>query len=216
MIAQPFPHVVIDDFIDADRVARINAEWPEDGWINHHHSHSQKRGMADSDKFGTITRELFGRLNGAAFVSHLEKLTGIEGLVADAALQGGGLHETMNGGFLGIHADFNIHPTTKFYRRLNLLVFLNQEWREEWGGLLELWSARKEHAKSIVPIGGRAVLFKTTDASFHGHPYPMTAPEGITRRSAALYYYSAERGGVNPKPHSTLYLGEEEEWFKTS
>lgn len=209
--AQPFPHVVIDDFIPAPMVRAINAEWPQDPWRNHHHEYSAKRACADYRAFGAATRKLLDWLNDG-FVFQLKGHTGIDGLVADVKLAGGGLHETLTGGFLGIHADFNIHPETGLYRRLNLLLFLNEEWREEWGGALELWDANKKPAKVIQPIGGRCVIFATNDKSFHGHPEPLACPEGRTRRSIALYYYSPQREGDLPRPHSTLYLKEKETW----
>lgn len=219
LAARPFPHVVIDDMIALDQVRAINAEWPtaEEAWKAHRHGHSDKRACPYWNRFGERTWLNINVLNNQSFADWvLAKWTGIEGLRFDPELIGGGLHETFRGGFLDIHADFNIHPETRLHRRLNLLIFLNEDWREEWGGHLELWDREKAGAKrSIAPIAGRGVLFATTDHSFHGHPTPLACPPDRSRRSIALYYYSAERPASEISPdHSTLYLGDEASWPK--
>lgn len=215
--AEPFPHAIVDDFIPLDLVRKINAEWPgESAWKSYRHKHSDKWACSHPAMFGMDTRLTVDTLNTPWFVDRLAKATGIPGLVGDAMLSGGGLHETLNGGFLDIHADFNIHPATRLYRRLNLLLFLNEDWQDSWGGRLELWDQGKTKGRTVAPLAGRAVVFETTDKSFHGHPQPLDCPAGRSRRSIALYYYSAEPGDVNPHEHSTLYLGEEETWFRSA
>jgi hypothetical protein len=206
--AHPFPHAIMDEFIPAELIRDIHSEWPADGWREHRHANSDKRGCWDWDRFGAQTRRLLEWLISAEFVERLSDATGIAPLVADPLLSGGGLHETLQGGFLNIHADFNVHPETRLYRRLNLLLFLNEEWRTEWGGCLEFWDKGKSKAASILPIAGRAVVFATTDTSFHGHPVPLNRPGGGSRRSIALYYYSPDSPEANPYEHSTLYVGE--------
>jgi Rps23 Pro-64 3,4-dihydroxylase Tpa1-like proline 4-hydroxylase len=211
--AQPFPHAIVPDFVPIETVRAINAEWPTDGWNPYKHKHSDKRA---STSFGPRTKELVDSLNGPEFIESLSKMTGISNLSADPWLSGGGLHETLNGGFLDIHADFNIHPKTRLFRRLNLLLFLNEDWQDEWGGCLELWNQDKSGAcVCVAPNAGTAVIFATTDSSFHGHPVPLNRPDGGSRRSIALYYYSPESPEPNPREHSTLYIGEEEHWFRT-
>ena len=122
----------------------------------------------------------------------LEGLTGIEGLIPDPYFVGGGFHETKNGGHLSIHADFNYHKVLKLERRINVLIYLNKDWQEEFGGQLELWNSNmSEKVKTVSPVFNRAVVFNTTGESFHGQPEPIQHPEGISRRSIALYYYTA-------------------------
>ncbi len=106
------------------------------------------------------------------------------------------------------HADFNVHPKLKLDRRLNMLIYLNKDWREDYGGHLELWNrGGKECRKRILPIFNRTVVFSTTDTSFHGHPLPLTAPPGITRKSVSLYYYTAGRPAEERStPHDTLFI----------
>jgi hypothetical protein len=112
----------------------------------------------------------------------------------------------VRGGFLKVHADFNYHPTTRFHRRLNLLVYLNGDWQEGWNGNLELWDSRMSRcAKSVSPQLNRCVVFATTDTAYHGHPRPLCCPETVTRKSLALYYYTADRPTQSTPAHSTLY-----------
>lgn len=215
LTVRPFPYVVMENFLDSDTVARINSEWPDSaGWTAHNHGHSAKRGIQDWEAFGPATRDTLQRLNGAEFVEVLGVISGISGLSADDSLVGGGLHETFRDGFLGIHADFNIHPETRLFRRLNLLLYLNEGWKPEWGGALELWDREKTGCQvRIEPIAGRCVVFATSTASFHGHPEPLACPPDRSRRSIALYYYSAEPPDEETREHSTLYLGDEDHWF---
>jgi len=137
---------------------------------------------------------LLNQFNSSVFVDFLESLTGIEGLIPDPHYFGGGLHQIEPGGYLTVHADFNRHPRLQLDRRLNALLYLNQEWKEEWGGYLELWDATMSHAVvKVAPAFNRLVVFETTDFSFHGHPDPLQPPPGFHRRSLALYYYSNGR-----------------------
>jgi Rps23 Pro-64 3,4-dihydroxylase Tpa1-like proline 4-hydroxylase len=141
------------------------------------------------------------------FVNFLEKLTGIEGLITDHTLNGGGLHQILRGGKLDIHADYNYHPITQLDRRLNVLVYLNENWHPGWGGNLELWNKDMSSCeKSIEPFFNRVVIFSTNDDSFHGHPDPLECPETESRKSIALYYYTNGRPeSERSAPHSTLF-----------
>ena len=138
------------------------------------------------------------------FVSFLEGLTGIDNLFADPSLEGGGLHQSTTGGYLNIHADFTVHPHHRNWRRrVNLLLYLNEDWHPGYGGDLELWTTdMKRREKVIAPLGNRTVIFTTDADSFHGHPEPMTCPPGVARRSLALYYFSLED---QPLVRSTEY-----------
>ena len=121
-------------------------------------------------------------------------MTGIQSLIPDPSFQGGGLHQIVPGGKLGIHADFNKHSRFGLDRRLNLLLYLNKNWREEYGGHLELWDRDMTHCEAkVAPIFNRVMVFGTTDFTYHGHPDPLRCPEGMTRKSLALYYFSDGR-----------------------
>ena len=137
----------------------------------------------------------------------LEALTGIEGLIPDPYFGGAGPHQIEPGGFLKIHADFNWHPLLKLDRRLNLIVYLNREWREEYGGHIELWDREMTRCeRKVLPVWNRTVVFNTTDFSYHGHPEPLASPPGTTRKSVSFYYYSNGRPAEERSaPHDTLF-----------
>jgi hypothetical protein len=146
-------------------------------------------------------REFLFWLNSSTMLNWLEELTGIRGLIPDPHFDGAGPHMIARGGRLGLHTDYNQNKRLGLHRRVNMLVFLNEGWKEEYGGHLELWSHRngllgprpaKQEAR-ILPAFGRVVVFNTTDFTFHGHPEPLTCPEGMFRRSIAMYYFTATR-----------------------
>jgi len=149
-------------------------------------------------------RSLVEELNSERFVRFLSRLTGMEGLFADESLEGGGLQQSPAGGFLNIHADFTVHPHHQnWQRRVNVLVYLNKNWLDAYGGCLELWDkSMRRCVHKIVPLFNRAVIFNTDSDSFHGHPDPIRSPEGMTRKSIALYYFTKE---TKPLVRSTEY-----------
>ena len=208
--ASPFPHLVIDDFFPEERVhavaeeiraAKIDPESPNYGFVG-------KRRNSDLSTFPSRTREIVEELNSREFLSWLEKVTGIDGLYPDPDLHGGGLHQMPPGGYLGLHTDFNWSETLQMHRRLNLLLYLNEDWNEDWGGALELWTedqieaADGSAAARFMPFFNRVIVFATTDFSYHGHPHKLACPPDRTRNSIALYYYSKER------PESEVRFGE--------
>lgn len=208
--ADPFPHAVIDDFVEPAVVRAVVAEYPQDRaeWdLYLDEGNSNKLAISDETRLGPTARRLIAELNGGPMVRFLEALTGVTGLVPDPHLLGGGLHQLDPGGFLRVHADFNHHPHLKLDRRLNFLLYLNEGWQEDWGGALELWNRdMSERVRRVVPVAGRAVVFSTTSTSYHGNPEPVACPEGMARRSIALYYYTNGRPAAERAPaHSTLY-----------
>jgi len=212
--AQPFPHVVIDDVLPVAVLERVLDELPRredwddhDDWNSADRADAVKLSIPNDWDLGPTTRHLLNQFNSAVFVHFLERLTAIEGLLPDPYYFGGGLHQIERGGFLKIHADFNIHHRLHVDRRLNALLYLNPDWQDEWGGHLELWDSTMEHAvERIAPVFNRMVIFATTDTSFHGHPDPLTCPVGVRRRSLALYYYTNGRPEHEQSaPHSTLH-----------
>jgi Rps23 Pro-64 3,4-dihydroxylase Tpa1-like proline 4-hydroxylase len=194
--AKPFKHVVLDDFFPDVVLDQVLDEFPKPSdasWFRFSHAKSHKLGLHEEWLFGANTRQLLNQLNGAVFVQFIEALTGIEGLIPDPHFQGGGLHQIEPGGFLKVHTDFNFHSVWKLDRRINVLVYLNKNWNDAWGGQLELWDESMSNFQSISPVFNRMVVFATTDSSKHGHPDPLACPEGVSRRSLALYYYSNGR-----------------------
>jgi hypothetical protein len=212
--AEPYPHIVIDDFLPAANARALAAVFPgpEDDVAWDHYAApglEVKLGCGDETKFPEAIRTAIRDLNSSAFIHILEALTGIPHLLVDAHLLGGGMHLTRQGGLLGIHSDFNWHPQLQAHRRLNLLLYLTPDWQPGYGGELELWSTDgTQLVRRIEPIFNRAVLFTTRSDTFHGHPQPWTAPPDIHRRSIALYYYTSERPDAEKRPaHNTLYKG---------
>lgn len=207
--AQPFPHVVIDDFLDSALLRDLLPGFPTtDGqrFFDRDQERFKYQIGPDGVRHAGL-RNLLGELNRSAFIGFLEALTGIEGLIPDPWYLGGGLHETRAGGHLSIHADFNLHTRMKVERRLNLLIYLNDDWPSEWGGDLELWDREmRERRVKVAPLLGRAVVFNTDRDSFHGHPEPLACPPDRARRSIAIYYYTALRADeAAPPARSTVF-----------
>ncbi|HMB77503.1 MAG TPA: 2OG-Fe(II) oxygenase [Kiloniellaceae bacterium] len=208
--ATPFPHAYFDDLFPADLLDKVVDEFPKVGdrvWVKHYHANSRKVVCTDQVYMGPWTRHAFSLLNHQFFVDFLQHLTGIAGLIPDPHLWGGGLHQTDRGGRLEVHADFNRHKQLGLDRRINAIVFLNRDWKKEYGGYLELWNRDMTRLKTTVaPIFNRTLIFSTSGHSFHGHPHPPTCPEDQPRRSLALYYYSNGRPEEEKSnAHSTLY-----------
>lgn len=209
--AEPFPHIVIDNFLPSAILQRVAVEFDgmdRTGWNRTNNADEKKLSSVDDTRFGPFTNKVIHALNSSAFLMFLERLTGIAGIIADPHLRGGGLHEIEPGGKLGVHADFNFYERLKIYRRLNLLIYLNQTWQESWGGQLELWSKDgTQPVRSVLPTFNRAVIFDTSNKSYHGHPQPLACPEGESRKSLALYYYTTEYPYRDDlAPHSTIFI----------
>jgi Rps23 Pro-64 3,4-dihydroxylase Tpa1-like proline 4-hydroxylase len=206
----PFPHVVIDNFLPEFILDEILTEFPQPeqiSWKQFDTTTEKKLASTSELQMGDATRLLLYQLNSSTFIDFLEDLTGIAGIIPDPHFVGGGLHQIQRGGYLKIHADFNHHRKLHLDRRLNLLIYLNKNWQDEYGGHFEMWNAEMTQCKKkILPIFNRCVIFNTTDWSYHGHPHPLNCPEGRTRKSLALYYYSNGRPIEEvSERHSTIF-----------
>jgi len=191
---KPFPHIVIDNLFDNKMLIEMIENYPKDGslkWWKYDNIFEKKLALNDINALHNSYRLYFNFVNSISFVKHLEKLTGITDLISDPSLHGGGLHRIRRGGKLDIHADFNYHKVTGWRRRLNMITFLNKDWKEEYGGHTELWN--KDMTKCIqkvLPIFGRTIIFEVDEDTWHGHPHPLACPENVERRSLATYYYT--------------------------
>jgi hypothetical protein len=210
--ARPFPWLTMDGFLREGIDRELASGFREalsgkDPLAPKKHRHVKRKiGTMVREKMTEPQRRFFDDLAHPAFMDYLERITGISPLFPDKELNGGGLHEIHAGGYLNVHVDFNFHPASKQHRRLNLIVYLNERWEEDWGGLLELWPTDFSAAAArIVPLANRMVLFETSEVSYHGHPVPLAPPEGVTRKSLAVYYYSAWPKKV-PKREKTGYV----------
>ena len=219
LAAKPFPHIVFDNFFDPRLLDLVLEEFPKPGqikWQSFDNAQEVKLASATEASFGPVTRLLFYHLNSMTFLDFLTRVTGIENLIADPGFEGGGLHQIVPGGKLGVHADFNKHRRYGLDRRLNLLLYLNKNWKDEYGGELELWD-RDMTAKQagVLPLFNRVMVFGTTDFTYHGHPEALRCPEGMTRKSMALYYFSNGRPAEEVTgEHSTVFRARNEEDFR--
>lgn len=212
--AEPFPHAVIENFLPPAPLARALAAYPGPAdipWSRFENGNEVKLAFNRVEALPDPVREVLSFLNGSAALRFLQTLTGIEGLIPDPHYVGGGLHQIEPGGRLQVHADFNRLKELRLDRRINLILFLNEDWQPDYNGHLELWSRDgKQSVKSILPVVNRCVVFNTTDDAFHGHPRALTCPKGRTRRSLATYYYSNGRPEEErSEQHSTLFIGED-------
>lgn len=211
----PFRHVVIDDFFAADDCAQLLAQFPafergnarnEDGGIGNKSTIEKIRGL------GPAFSALDDLVQSSEFLALIGRITGIPDLLYDPWYFGGGTHENRSGQDLDAHVDFNRHPVEKWHRRLNLIVYLNHEWEDAWGGSLQLHTDPRspdDRITTITPLYNRAVIFETTEWSWHAFPR-IALPAGkqhLTRKSIALYFYTKERPADElADTHSTIYV----------
>ena len=206
---KPFPHIHLADFLEDEVARRAAAEFPkptDTSWIQYKHYNENKLGKTNRAEFPPLIGKLIDEFNSPEFVAWLSELIGIPNLMADSSLEGGGMHQTERGGFLNMHADFtHHHHHLNWHRRCNLILYLNEGWQEEWKGAIELWDRNmKSCAVKVPPLLNHVVIFNTTAESYHGYPEPISPPEGVTRKSLALYYYTAETD-AHYSPRSTNY-----------
>lgn len=217
--AQPFPHLVIDEFLplaEAEAAAKELEATSLRSWRRADHAEQvNKFWQPDPMHLPRHAARIVGDLDHPTFCDDLSDMLGIAGLQPDPTHEGGGVHVHTTGGSLGVHADFNQHPATGLHRRLNLLLYLNRDWDPAWGGQLELWSKErcihewegtnpvcvrceglgwlpKACEQAIDPVFNRAVILATTDYGFHGVT-PVVCPANRRRISIAAYYYTATR-----------------------
>ncbi len=221
----PFPHCVIDNFFDTDIANKlyenINSLKLEDANSKFTNKKSgreyNKFAFSNIEKLPLSLKDVFVYLNSFEFIEKLEKITGISGLIyGDLKLQGAGVHMIKNEGFLGMHTDFNTYNHSihgKLDRRINLLIYMNKDWKSEYkGDLLMYHPDNISEVKRIQPIFNRCIIFNTTNKSVHGHPEPLCVPKDLYRKSIAVYYYTKNEHGIvdfeGDAKHSTL-------WHKT-
>jgi Rps23 Pro-64 3,4-dihydroxylase Tpa1-like proline 4-hydroxylase len=203
----PYPHLHLEGFLDREIAEAMAREFPgleTDAWTRYKHQNENKLGLAKRDQFPPLLGDVVDELNSPAFVDWLSQVTGIPNLLADESLEGGGLHQSGAGGFLNVHTDFRTHHYHKHWRRrVNLILYLNPEWDESWGGAIELWDRNvRECVTKIPPRLNDALIFETNEISYHGFPEPLRCPERQSRKSLALYYYTVD---PNVTARSTNY-----------
>jgi Rps23 Pro-64 3,4-dihydroxylase Tpa1-like proline 4-hydroxylase len=217
--ASPFPHIALDGLFPDEELERVLSRFPspqQTQWTHFDNPTEKKLGFHHATtRIDDHIQRFLWRMNSYPILDFLERLTGIDGLIPDPYFGGGGIHQIERGGFLKVHADFNWHPKLRLDRRLNMLVYLNKDWAEDFGGHLELWDGEmKQPVQRILPVFNRTVVFSTTDQSYHGHPMPLNCPAGSTRKSVSLYYYTNGRPEEeHSAPHDTIFKKRtENEW----
>lgn len=206
--ARPYPHTVIDNFLPgpvAEALAQEFARLGDDSWKHYHHYNERKLAITDLEKMPPATRQVVEALQSQEAIEVMTSLSGIDELISDESLEGAGMHLVRRGGFLNVHTDFLTHTKHRNWsRHINLLLYLNKDWHEEWNGNLELWDDDlTECVQSIPPVFNRCVIFNTLEKSYHGHPDKLACPPEVNRKSLLLYYYRDE--GQDLELSSTNY-----------
>jgi 2OG-Fe(II) oxygenase superfamily len=207
---ESFRYVVFESFFFPEAAEIILENYPgvsTPGWSNT--TYRKQQGKYVMTKFESpVLQQVFQELHSRPFVEIIEGITGIQNLLPDEDLFGAGLHQSVRGAFLDVHVDFNLHPETRFHRRLNILIYMNKNWKKEYNGFLELWDkVNQKQLDSIEPSFNRCVIFETTEKSFHGHPQPLATPSNISRKSISVYYYTMERPMQDTvNEHNTIFM----------
>lgn len=215
LAAEPFPNIVMDDFLTPEIAATVAGEFPAfDGplWNEYNNAIEVKKACNHWDRFPAATYKLLTYLNSPEFVAEMSKLAG-QPLYSDPGLHGGGWHSHATGGKLNTHLDYSIHPKVGLERRLNLIIYLQPDWQPEWGGALGFWkhdAAKNAPGDLVTQVPcqfNRAVIFDTSQNSWHGLPDPVACPPDKPRNSLAVYYLceprvaAAARGRALFAPH---------------
>jgi len=207
---KPFPHIYFDNFLPLEAAEAALEDFPEPkqlAWNEFNSPTERKLAFDVVEKLPAAVRDVLYFMNSRPMLKFLESLTGIQHVIPDPYYVGGGLHQIKRGGNLEVHADFNYHAQLKLDRRINMLIYLNKDWKEEYGGHFELWNREMTCAEQkILPIFNRCAIFSTTSYSYHGHPTPLACPADRTRKSIATYYYTNGRPEEEATDsHSTLF-----------
>ena len=199
--------IIFENFLNLQTAEKIldnydlNINWTNYSFVNNF----KKYGLTNINKMNIECRELFQEMNSRKFIDILKKITDLDDLFLDLSLDGGGLHQIFNNGYLNIHTDFYSHSKNNWVRKLNILIYLNKDWKKEHRGELEFWNENvDEKIVSIEPRFNRCVVFLTNQSSFHGHPSKYYHPENKSRKSIAAYYYQ-NSGNIKTKYKPTKY-----------
>ena len=214
--AEPFRHVALDAFLEPEAAESMLADFPrfdQRRAIDEHGNVGRKAVVESVERLSPFYRRFHDYINSKDFLAAMSELTGIPGLIADPTLFGGGTHENLDGQALDVHVDFNIDERRMLHRRVNLLIYLNKEWDESWGGAIELhsnpWYPEADRVEAFLPLFNRALIFETNEYSWHGFRR-IVLPAGrkhVSRRSFSIYLYTKDRPAEEiVAPHTTFYV----------
>lgn len=216
----PFNYCVIDNFLPETIANQLSDDFPDydsNLWFNYDNPLENKRTCNHWEKFPPATYSFFAAAMESGWANMLGDFVDATNLTGDVGLHGGGWHIHRRGGKLNIHQDYSIHPKLGMERKVNLILYLSKEWNPEWGGGLELWSHDHENNKpkqceQVIDCEfNRAVIFRTDQFSWHGLPKPISCPEGIFRKSLAVYYLSSPGERANPRKRALFAPTAEQE-----
>lgn len=221
--APSFPHFCLDNFLEESFANEVHDSFPSYsdaaamGKSFTAVNEKKKIQVSDSKKFPPAIYKLHEILASQAFIDKVSDIMGIKNLIADPTMMGGGIHETNSGGHLDVHVDFNYNEELGLHRRVNILIYFNKDWHEDYGGYLDLWDKDvKNCLGSYAPIFNRAAGFTTNEISWHGVT-PLTCPADRLRESFAVYYYTKEAPpGWDGVVHSTIFKARPTEYLKGS
>jgi 2OG-Fe(II) oxygenase superfamily len=211
LAAKPYPHVVMDGLFEEEVLDRTVTDFPQRkarDWITYETKHESKQTSRGITQLSPFTQLFFLQLCSEPFLEHIRYITGFPDLLMDPLFHGGGLHESVRGAWLNIHADWTKHPSLPLTRRLNLIIYLNREWDPSWRGELELWDfATKTCGAQVSPVFNRAVLFPTTSQTLHGFPTPLACPPNRSRKSISVFYWSPDPEALKESAYITFLPG---------
>ncbi len=209
---KPYKHIVIDDFLTSEAAEKLHNHFPGLDKMSRNYAglNEKKSEGAMFDQYDESFQTLRKTINTPEFYAWLSEVTGIENLYSVDDGLGCGVHQGSDGSYLDIHIDFNIHYDRNIHRRINLLIFLNKDWKESYGGLIEMWNADvTKLEQAYLPGYNRCVIFETNEISYHGYG-KISVPEGVTRKSFYGYFYTDLREGA-AKYHDTIFKARPEE-----
>ena len=202
-VSYPFPHVTIDDFIESDKLTKILADVNQLQEADAHVTSSEREHnkYVFNSNYGTSLKRLFVELNSPDFIKHIERITGVDNIICnDHYLYGTGVYRIKSKGFLQLHTDFNTYHSknSRLDRRVNLLIYLNPNWKADYNGQLCLCDKYTNICvKRIDPIMNRCVIFNTTSTSIHGIPEPLNVPDDVSCQYISVNYYTENTQGDN-------------------
>lgn len=191
--ANPFEHVIIPNFLNSEYANQLEKLFPVnfDKWHKYWNPIEVKYANDDINNLPEEHKKLFYLLSSDRMTNIISQISDISDLQYDEYLHGAGLHAHPRGGRLNLHLDYEKHPITGKQRRLNIILYMNKDWNDEWHGESELWNNDVSECvvKSKISFN-TALIFKTNEISWHGVPEPIMCPENMFRKSIAYYYVS--------------------------
>jgi Rps23 Pro-64 3,4-dihydroxylase Tpa1-like proline 4-hydroxylase len=215
---KPYPHMFFESLLEGAIAKRLTDEFPmeaTDHWVRYRHVNENKASIDRWEDLPPTIAAVLRELNSPRFMALLTKITGIEGLIPDPDIDGGGMHQAWTGGFLNVHTDFTMHRhQPSWRRRCNIILYLNEDWNPDWGGAIEVWDHGMNRRVDSMPCFiNRALLFDTPNA-LHGFPEPLRCPENRSRKSLQLYYYTVDEGQQDGPVATTYYARPNESFAK--